>query len=89
MLIKAALSPDTKIPSDGLTSKIISEMAEYEIQYLDVLNKMNLEPDDLERVFKLMLTIRCHRLSVNQKVIIKNRFENRTKHIYRNGSLKH
>ena len=48
MLIKAALSPDTKIPSDGLTSKIISEMAEYEIQYLDVLNKMNLEPDDLE-----------------------------------------
>ena len=48
VLIKAALSPDTKIPSDGLTSKIISEMAEYEIQYLDVLNKMNLEPDDLE-----------------------------------------
>ena len=48
MLIKAALSSDTKIPSDGLTSKIISEMAEYEIQYLDVLNKMNLEPDDLE-----------------------------------------
>ena len=52
MLIKTALSPDTKIPSDGLTSKIISEMAKYEIQYLDVLNKMNLDPDDLVKVFK-------------------------------------
>ena len=28
-------------------------MAEYEIQYLDVINKMNLEPDDLEGVFKI------------------------------------
>ena len=52
MLIKTALSPDMKIPSDGITSKIISEMAKSEIQYLDVLNKMNLDPDDLEKVFK-------------------------------------
>ena len=43
-----------KIPSDGITSKIISEMAKSEIQYLDVLNKMNLDPDDLEKVFKYM-----------------------------------
>ena len=41
-----------KIPSDAITSKIISEMAKSEIQYLDVLNKMNLDPDDLEKVFK-------------------------------------
>ena len=43
-----------KIPSDAITSKIISEMAKSEIQYLDVLNKMNLDPDDLEKVFKYM-----------------------------------
>ena len=60
VLIKTALLPDTKIPSDGLTSKIILEMAKYEIQYLDVLNKMNLDPDDLAKVFKKMA------LSINQ-----------------------
>ena len=63
VLIKTALSPDTKIPSDGLTSKIISEMAKYEIQYLDVLNKMNLDPDDLAKVFKNMAlsTVAVHK----------------------------
>ena len=63
VLIKTAFSPDTKIPSDGLTSKIISEMAKYEIQYLDVLNKMNLDSDDLAKVFKKMA------LSISQSKI--------------------
>ena len=71
VLIKTALSPDTKIPSDGLTSKIITEMAKYEIQYLDVLNKMNLDPDDLAKVFKRW---RCP--LANQKAILKYQFEN-------------
>ena len=76
MLIKTALSPDTKIPSDGLTSKIISEMAKYEIQYLDVLNKMNLDPDDLVKVFKLMALFISVVLSANQKSILTYQFEN-------------
>ena len=44
-------------------------MAKYEIQYLDVLNKMNLDPDDLEKVFKKMAL-------TNQKAIWKYQFEN-------------
>lgn len=55
VLVKTALSPDTKIPSDGLTSKIFFEMAKYEIEFLDVLNEMNLDQDDLAHISKMLI----------------------------------